>query len=71
MGTRIKWRKRLFAGAAFFVLAGSLLNGQQPVVEEGKRRVKTRVNPAYPDLARKMNIVGKVKIEVVIARMDT
>jgi len=34
---------------------------------EGKRKVVTRVVPAYPDLARKMRIVGTVKVEVVVA----
>ena len=34
---------------------------------EGKRKVVTRVVPAYPDLARKMHIVGTVKVEVVVA----
>jgi protein TonB len=35
-------------------------------VEEGKRRVKTKVAPAYPELAKRMNVVGKVKIEIII-----
>ena len=34
--------------------------------EEGKRKVKARVAPVYPDLAKRMNVTGKVKIEVVI-----
>lgn len=35
--------------------------------EEIVRRAKSKVQPAYPDLARKMNITGTVKIEVVVA----
>ncbi|HKH97997.1 MAG TPA: energy transducer TonB [Candidatus Sulfotelmatobacter sp.] len=35
------------------------------------RRAKTRVQPAYPELARKMNIAGTVKIEVVVAPNGT
>lgn len=65
MGRGIRWRKKLVSGAAIFVLAGTLANGQQ--AEEGKRKAKTKVNPTYPELARRMNISGKVKIEVVIA----
>jgi TonB family protein len=34
--------------------------------EEGKRKVKTKVAPAYPELAKRMNVSGKVKIEVII-----
>jgi len=30
------------------------------------RRAKTRVQPAYPDLARKMKITGTVKVEVTV-----
>ena len=67
MGTRIGWGKRLIAAAALFVLAGSLANSQQMLVEEGKRKAKNKVTPNYPDLARRMSIGGKVKVEVVIA----
>ncbi len=52
-------------GAAIFVLAGSLAGAQQ--AEEGKRKAKTKVTPVYPELARKMNITGRVKVEAVIA----
>ena len=52
-------------GAAIIALAGTLATGQQ--AEEGKRKTKTKVNPAYPDLARRLNVSGKVKIEIVIA----
>jgi TonB family protein len=31
-----------------------------------ERRVKVRVAPIYPEIARKMNVNGTVKIEVVI-----
>ena len=67
MGTRISWGKKLLAGGALFVLVGLTANGQQATVEEGKRKAKNKVNPSYPELARRMNIGGKVKIEVVIA----
>jgi len=39
--------------------------------EEIVRRAKTRVQPVYPELARKMNITGTVKIEVVVAPNGT
>ena len=35
------------------------------------RRAKSKVQPAYPDLARKMNLAGTVKVEVVVAPNGT
>ncbi|HKM67988.1 MAG TPA: energy transducer TonB [Candidatus Acidoferrum sp.] len=61
------WSKKLLAAAAATLFAASLASAQQTTVEEGKRKVKTKVAPAVPELARRMNITGKVKIEVVIA----
>jgi TonB family protein len=31
------------------------------------RKVKTKVSPAYPELARRMSIAGVVKVQVVVA----
>ena len=39
--------------------------------EELNRRAKTKVQPQYPELARKMNISGTVKIEVTVASNGT
>jgi TonB family protein len=56
---------------ALLVLAAPLgpirMGAQQTQNEEIVRRAKTKVQPAYPELARKMNLVGTVKIEVVVA----
>ena len=35
------------------------------------RRAKSRVQPEYPDLARKMNITGTVRVQVVVAPNGT
>jgi TonB family protein len=35
--------------------------------QESNRRVVTKVDPVYPELARKMNITGTVKLQVTIA----
>jgi TonB family protein len=59
--------KKLLAAAAMALFAVSLALAQTTTIEEGKRKVKTKVTPAVPELARRMNITGKVKIEVVIA----
>ncbi len=39
--------------------------------EESTRKVKTRVAPTYPELARKMNVSGIVKVQIVIAANGT
>ena len=39
--------------------------------EEIVRRAKNKVQPAYPDLAKKMSIYGVAKIEVVVATNGT
>ena len=31
------------------------------------RRLKSKVNPQYPELARKMKITGSVKLEILVA----
>ncbi|HXX44343.1 MAG TPA: energy transducer TonB [Candidatus Acidoferrales bacterium] len=35
--------------------------------DEAKRKVRTKVVPEYPPLAKQMNVTGKVKIEATIA----
>jgi TonB family protein len=45
----------------------SYVGGQNTDNEELTRRVKTRVQPVYPELARKMNLAGTVKVEVTVA----
>ncbi len=61
------WSKKLLAAASAALFVVSLSFAAQATVEEGRRKVKTKVTPALPELARRMNITGKVKIEVVIA----
>jgi TonB family protein len=47
------------------------VRAQQPQSDDLLRRAKSKVQPAYPELARKMNIAGTVKIEVVVAPNGT
>lgn len=67
MSKGFRWGRRFLAAFALVVFSMSLVGAQQTTIEEGKRKVKTRVNPQYPELARKMSIYGKVRIEVVVA----
>jgi TonB family protein len=63
----LTWGNRVLAVAVAFVLAAAVASAQQSVGDEGKRKVKSRSNPQFTELARRMNLSGKVKIEVVIA----
>ena len=64
---RFRGRRFVLGAAALFILSGALGRAQTGTTDESKRKVKTRVTPVYPDLARRMNVAGKVKIEVVIS----
>ena len=56
-----------------FATAGPLgVRAQQTQTnDEFVRRAKSKVQPSYPELARKMNIVGTVKIEIVVSPSGT
>lgn len=67
MSTRSWWVQPVLGiVAAGALLLGSAVAGQQGTTDETKRKVKTKITPVYPELARRMNVAGKVKIEVVI-----
>lgn len=57
----------LAMGLSFGAWPAGAQNPQNAQNEEIVRRAKTKVEPVYPELARKMNISGTVKIEVVVA----
>ena len=61
-------------GSLLAVMSGMLVlfplpSGAQP--DDMPRKVKTRVSPVYPDLARRMSISGVVKVQVVVAPNGT
>lgn len=63
---------RTFACAvvALAMLAPMSLNAQ--VIEDsGSRKVRNKVAPSYPEIAKRSHIAGVVKIEVVIAPSGT
>jgi TonB family protein len=55
--------------ATLVVISGCLATGicQASGQEEIARKAKFKVAPAYPDLARRMNITGIVKLQVTVA----
>jgi protein TonB len=54
------------ATTAAVVLSAASGFAQSGSTDESKRKVKTKTSPAYPELAKRMNVSGRVKIEVVI-----
>jgi TonB family protein len=61
-----RWKKLAVATTAALVLSGASGFAQSGWTDESKRKVKTKTAPLYPELARRMNVSGRVKIEVVI-----
>ncbi len=54
------------------VSVGPCISGAQTAQsEEIIRRAKTKVQPMYPDLAKRMSLSGTVKIEIVVAPNGT
>lgn len=65
-------KKRLAAALGLAVMVGGVwtprkLSAQDVNSEEGKRKVRSSVQPVYPPEARQLNLSGKVKIEAIIA----
>ena len=64
----LRWMSRTAALGLLllsFVLAGTLWG------QDVSRKVVARTAPSYPELAKRMHQVGKVKVEVVITRGGT
>lgn len=62
---RSRWTQLAMSVAAAALLASSAA-AQQSNTDDGKRKVKSKTSPTYPELARRMSVTGKVKIEVII-----
>lgn len=58
-----------FVAICVLSLAGWVAMGGSPAwgQEEINRTVKSKVAPVYPDLARRMNIAGVVKVQITVA----
>ncbi len=55
------------ASVSLSVAAPALAQG----TDESARKIKTKVQPAYPELARRMNLAGMVKVQVVVSANGT
>jgi protein TonB len=62
----VSWRYQFLAAVGVSVLAVGMVAGQTSV-DDSKRKIKFKVNPQYSEIARKMSLSGKVRIELVIA----
>jgi TonB family protein len=64
---RFRWSRFAVSAVTAALLSSAVVaQTQTQVTEEGKRKVKTKTSPTYPEIARRMNVTGKVKIEVII-----
>ncbi|MGA8438902.1 MAG: energy transducer TonB [Candidatus Sulfotelmatobacter sp.] len=66
-------RKAGMLVAVFSMVAGPGLASMRAQNSDNEivRRAKSKVQPDYPELARKMNITGTVKVQVVVSPNGT
>jgi TonB family protein len=57
----------LLAVLTLGIASAAVRVGAQDTQNDFARHAKSKVQPAYPELARKMNITGTVKVEVTVA----
>jgi TonB family protein len=60
-------RAVLLSFVAFVAVPGTGIGRAQEAPTDIARRAKSKVQAAYPDLARKMNITGTVKVRVLVS----
>jgi protein TonB len=60
-------RTRLPGWGFVFLMFVLLCAGSPPAWPQEGRKLVKKVDPAYPELAQKMNLRGAVKVEIVIA----
>ncbi len=68
----MKLRVILISIGLALVLGGTALvphkaSAQDNAADSAKRKIRVRVTPEYPPLAKQMNVTGKVKLEATVA----
>jgi TonB family protein len=63
----VSWGNKFVAAVGLSLLALAAASAQSSSIEDSKRKIKFKTNPQYSELARRMNLTGRVKIELVIA----
>jgi len=64
-------RRWLICGLLGFAMAGVTLPRSAAAQDDPGRKVRNRVSPEYPALARRMNIHGTVKLGLVVTANGT
>jgi TonB family protein len=64
----LRYLTRTLAALALCLLLLFSATGAQ---EEISRKIKSKVQPNYPELAKRMNISGTVKLQIVVAANGT
>src|ERR1051326_5239131 len=59
------WRKRILQVVMIITVACSVVAFASD--EAGNRKLRSKVAPTYPEMAKKMSLSGAVKLEVVVA----
>ena len=66
---------RVLRNLSLLILAFVTLFGTLPAptvrAQDLERKVKSKVSPSYPDIARKMGLTGTVKLQIVVASNGT
>jgi TonB family protein len=68
----MKLKTMLISVGLGLVLVGTVVeprraSAQDSEIDAGKRKIRVRVTPIYPAVARQMNVYGRVKIEATVA----
>jgi TonB family protein len=60
-----------FSVAVFFLLTGAAIanvaEAQDAAANAAARKVRTKITPVYPALAKQLNVSGRVKLEVIVS----